>query len=441
MILEKLSPNLALIAYEFDQREKTGIMQPFPENRPQGILTREITETTEILVFVYLEQDSGLTPPEGVHFYSDTGKIRTACVRLSSLGNLTDLPEVKYISSSVRLKPLNDSAVIETKLNQLLANNTGLQDSGVVIGIISSEIDSAQAVFRGRFHSIWDQTNAGGNGWNEQKNYGKILTDDELGAITVSGSQIPGIIGAAVSFNARFNSIENNRIVAVKSNLQSARIADAIHYVFEIARQLGKPAVIILGVEKRLTEPAETDDLSKFVALETGSDFVINHTEIQTEGIGNKTVPVPRVIRAIGEDNMRFSEDVEISIKLPKTPANQRGLMQFVVRGWFEEGGRCEIVIKSPDGGSKSTGRPSTLEPNTIQHTTYDNSKVFLTVPAVSKIAPERKEFFIDVRSLDNQKPITAGTWNLLYKNYGTTPVNISVIAWVPEGENDLECH
>jgi hypothetical protein len=160
---------------------------------------------------------------------------------------------------------------------------------------------------------------------------------------------------------------------------------------------------------------------------------------INSSGTTHKIVKVGTNPNVVSNTNTSLSKDLEISFFVPKRENGEKGLSQFVLRGWYEASGRCEIIIKSTDGGSTSSKRPAEIRSNETQYTKYNGSKAFLTVPVVSKVAPDQQEFFIDVRPVEDGKAINGGTWNLKFKNYGTTPVNITVLSWVPEGETELK--
>jgi len=122
------------------------------------------------------------------------------------------------------------------------------------------------------------------------------------------------------------------------------------------------------------------------------------------------------------------------------SPEDSNELKQFILRGWYKANGRCEVKIKSPDGLSTSSQpkRQRQENPNTTQFTIYNASKALLTVPVVSTALDDACEFLIDVRALDETSPILAGTWDLVIENHGTEAVEVTIIAWVPEGERPL---
>ena len=179
MRLEKLSSTLALVAYEFEKINNEKLIKPFPTNRPQAFsipgvrdLTAEINASTEVLIFVHLNPDVSVDKSinlpanvEPIHFHSRTGSIRVARVPLASLGALSDLTSVRHLSASMRLRAASDFSDIETKLNNFIDEREDLKQSGVVIGLINSEISSALTTFSGNIQSVWDQTEAG-TGWD-----------------------------------------------------------------------------------------------------------------------------------------------------------------------------------------------------------------------------------------------------------------------------------
>jgi hypothetical protein len=357
-------------------------------------------------------------------------------VQLGALEALNNSPNVHHLSASIRLKPLKDFSGVGAKPRSFISENQNLKQTGVVIGLIDSDIGAAQTTFPTNIHSVWDQM-AQGNGWDSKKNYGNVIPGANLGA--GAGSAQSGIAAVAAAFNNEFTAPQLNQIVLVKTDFQSARVADGVHYISHVAGQIGKPAVIILGLDGHLHALAETDDLSRFIELEKGANCIVPPGGINSNGTTHKTVRVETNPRVTDNTNTSLSKDLEISFFVPKRENGEKGLSQFILRGWYEAAGRCEIIIKSTDGGSTSSRRPGEIKSNETQYTKYDSSKAFLTVPVVSKVIGDYREFFIDVRPIDKNKAINGGTWNLLFKNYGTTPVNVTVLSWVPEGETELK--
>ena len=453
MRLEKLSSTLALVAYEFEKINNEKLIKPFPTNRPQAFsipgvsdLTAEINASTEVLIFVHLNPDVSVDKSinlpanvEPIHFHSRTGSIRVARVPLASLGALSDLTSVRHLSASMRLRAASDFSDIETKLNNFIDEREDLKQSGVVIGLINSEISSALTTFSGNIQSVWDQTEAG-TGW-EEKNYGTVIPRENVDALVVGVDQNPGITNVAASFGAKFNTPTPNQVVIVKTDFQSARIADAIQYIFKVAQapEINKPAVIILGLEGHLHAIEGTDDLSRFIDVEQKENFVVPPIGVNANNGDVKTVRI-RSNRHATEAVRHFFIPLELNFEVNMPPEGSSKLKQFLLRGWYKANGRCEVKIKSPDGLSTSSqpkrGRQET--PNTTQFTIYNASKAFLTVPAVSTASDDACEFLIDVRALDETTPILAGTWDLVIENHGTEPLEVNLVMWVPEGEREL---
>lgn len=457
MQLDKLSSPLALAAYEFDTvetLEKPDVVSPLPKNRPQAfsvpgnISASEITGSTEVWVFIHLVPEAAvdvqLVLPAGatpVRFHSKKGRIRVARVPLASLGALSDLPEVLYISASMRLRPLTDLTGVGTKLDEFLSANPGLTQTGVVIGVINSNIGSVQAAFPGSIHSVWNQKMQG-TGWDD-KEYGTVIPAADLGAIADLDESFAAIADVALAFNGKFTAPEPNKVVIVKTDFQSARVADAVHYIFKVAEELQKPAVVISGLDGLLDSRADADDLSRFIASEKGQNFVVPPVGIDTNSTKNKQKQVPNRPKAEATIDKKIFDQKEISFFVSSETSQNGGVSHFVLRGWYQADGKCEIIIKSPDGGAKSTDLPQSITvssvQDTVRYTTYKGSKVFLTIPVVSKVVNDCHEFYIDVRPLEDGKLITAGTWNLLFKNFGTSVVDFTVLSWVPEDEKELK--
>ena len=413
MKYEKLSAPLAVLMFEYENFKGEDFLS-FQPSRPQ-FLTASENGMPQTTVFIYCDENSNFENTPGIQVNSSKGKIRTAQIELKKISELSEMPDVRYLSVSMRLKPLNDFAAQESAIGEIKSNHLELPAKDLLIGIIDTGVNADQISFANRIHSIWDQELPGdGSGMFK---YGKILSKDtfyESADYEGNGTQ------AAKIFTKYFDS--NAKFIIVKTDFQTAHIADGIRYIFDTAEKSGKTAVIILNLDGHFQMMDGTDDLSAFIAQKTGAD---NTVFIAKES--NKT-------------NRNFvTTTVEPNIYLPKrlklrvTPNNQFGSPQhFVLCGSFEDFGDCEITIMAPNGMASKSSQPG-LSENPVRHSNYRTSEAYLTVPTVSSLNNGKKEFYIDLRPVAPKQIISGGIWQLTIRNVGKTAVTLNVVSWVPE--------
>src|SRR5437870_2658728 len=82
------------------------------------------------------------------------------------------------------------------------------------------------------------------------------------------GSHVAGI---AAGSDSMFNGVSPAAdIVFVKTDFNNGHIANGIQYIFRVARELGRPAVINLSLGSHFDAHDGSDDLSTFIDLQSG---------------------------------------------------------------------------------------------------------------------------------------------------------------------------
>ena len=419
MKYEKLSAPLAVLMFEYESFKGEDFLSVQP-SRPQAVAISEngMPQTT---LFIYCEENADFENLQGIYVHSPKGEIRTAQVELRKIGELSDMPDVRHLSVSMRLKPSIDFEALDAAISEFKSNHSNLLAKDLIIGIVDTGINAAQAVFANRIQSIWDQE-LSGDGFGKFK-YGKILSEDEFqesADYEGNGTQTAKIFNKYVSSETKF--------VIVKTDFQTAHIADGIRYIFETAEQSGKPAVVILNLDGHFQMMDGTDDLSAYIAQETEAD---------------KFVILAKEINKISRNHLMTT--VEPNIYLPKRlklklPANNSfgSPAQFILCGSFEDSGDCEIMIMAPNGMASKSSKTG-LSENPTRHSNYRTSEAFLTVPIVSSLNNGKKEFFIDLRPVAPKQLISGGIWQLTIRNVGKTAVTLNVVSWVPEKPKDVK--
>lgn len=454
MNYNKLSSTLCTLIKEYEDH-KAGIANDhLKASRPQGFSI--LNDNLLMTIFIHCEENAVFGNENGITIHSNGGKIRTAQVTIEGLEILSGKDEINYLSSSIRLKPLNDIAAIKTGLNDFKVNYPGLKGRGVIVGIIDSGIDSSHTVFANRIHSIWDQTITGSP--NSTKPYGEFLQGANLvnsSDTSGHGTHIAGIIaGSDVQFGGVAPEAD---IVVVKTDFQTSHIADAIRHIFTIAKELNKPAVINLAAGGHFDAHDGTDDLSKFIDQETSAE-------------AGRII----VVAAGNEANEQIHATVTINAgELKRIPfqvapfAHPRKPKHVILRAWFTSTGKyraetplrengcrlsasefaasgcLKIFVSSP---ANPTGCVKVKEEseNPTAREIYggsDNTEIYLTPPRIVDSTKNLYEFLIDIRRTTPVPPeaVLNGEWKLKIENWSDEPVGLDVWAWVTEGAKDIE--
>ena len=221
---------------------------------------------------MFVHCDEGAMPADlagdGVEINQPTGGVRTGIVDLDALDALSENPAVRRIVPARRLRLLMD--VAKTKVGvPAFRKKTKLSGKGVVIGIVDTGIETDHPAFAGRILRLWDQT-LNGSGVSEG-GYGAELQPPlvEISRDTVGhGTHVAGI---AAGEDPVYEGVAPGAdLVIVKSDLMTAHIADGVRYIFRVARDLGRPAVVNLSLGGHGDAHDGTDSLSTVIASGSG---------------------------------------------------------------------------------------------------------------------------------------------------------------------------
>lgn len=336
MRYEKLSPTLAQAFDDYAQYGKPALAG---HSRLLGLVASEETAPRPAKVVAFFHVDEA-TPQNafaslGVELNAAEGGLRTGIAPLDALDALTESDAVKRIVPARRLKPLMDVAVPRVGIPALRVQ--GLTGKGVVVGIVDTGIDVRNPAFAKRVKRIWDQT-VTGQGVKEGK-YGAEFkgalmeaSEDKRGHGThVSGiaagndDNYPGVAPAA-------------DIVMVKSSLMTAQIADGIRYIFRVAADLNKPAVVNLSLGGHGDAHDGTDSLSMLI------DGAVGPGRIVCCAAGNE-----------GHDSIHAQ--VKVAKGSTETVAAVVALSQTgqppplaTFNGWYSGKDRFEVAVGTPGG-------------------------------------------------------------------------------------------
>ncbi len=300
------------------------------------------------------------------------GPYATALLPLETLPQIAALTHVTYVSGTVQLRQLNDLATKEMGAPAAFAS--GYTGKDVLIGVIDSGIDVEHPGFKNasgsRILYLWDQTAHGnapqyplydyGTEWTKaQIDQGQCTSKDTDGHGTHVAGTLAQHITLPVPDSAYSGSAIASNLIIVKSNYYSYEILDGINYIFEKARQLGKPALINISLG---SQQGPHDGLDPYVAAQ---DYLTGPGRIIVQSAGNDGVSqIHHMVTADanGED-MAFSLD--------------KNADALKIELWYDGDRDASIQILAPNGvtfPAIASGAPTTTINSPSGNATIDNA-------------------------------------------------------------------
>ncbi|MBU7585561.1 MAG: S8 family peptidase [Nostoc sp. TH1S01] len=403
---EKLSPGL-LLAVEDYQNE--GLPALMTHKRSLGIMApKSIVKPTKSLVFIYCDDDADLShlAQYGIEVNQNSGHVRTAFLPIESLDALSEEPAIQRIKPSRKLKLRMDVAPQAVKLPEF-KNKTGLTGKGVIIGVVDSGIDAKHPAFAGRILRLWDQT-IPGPGVKEGA-YGAELTDALLSISQDTDGHGTHVAGIASGADATYGGVAPDaELIIIKSDLQDAHIADAVRYVFRVAGELGRPAVVNLSLGGHADAHDGTDSLSKVIDAATGPGRIVC---CAAGNEGNDNIHGQATIASGRMKGMRFN-----------VPLNQVGIVWL--NAWYAKDSELEVSLRSPNGFVTPFQR---IIPNgnpAVDHQLPD-ARVQIVTPGPDQSNGDHN-FFVQIRG-NGPSPVMGGIWQLRVRNTSAQDTRLDV--------------
>ncbi|MBW4573237.1 MAG: S8 family peptidase [Tolypothrix carrinoi HA7290-LM1] len=403
---QKLSPGL-LLAYEDYQRE--GAQALIPQTRSLGIMaSRTAMQQTKSIVFIYCDEDADLRHllQQGIEVNQNTGSVRTAYLPLNSLDPLSEEAAVHRIKPSRKMHLRMDVAKKDVHVSEF-QNKSGLTGEKVVIGIVDTGIDPKHPAFKGRILRIWDQT-LPGPGVKEGA-YGAELSKDQL---TISqdteghGTHVAGIASAA---DSTYSGVAPKaELVIVRTDLQDAHIADAVRYIFRVAGEMGRPAVVNLSLGGHADAHDGSDSLSKIIDAETGPGRIVC---CAAGNEGNDNIHAQAKVSTSRMSTIRFN-----------VPQNQVGIVWL--NAWYSGKGKLEVSVRSPNGFVTPFQKIITKD-NPTQDYQLPDAQVQIATPGPDPMNGDHN-FFVQIRG-NGTMPVMGGIWQLRIRNTGSRETRLDV--------------
>ena len=419
MDYEKLSAGMAALIDEFQVKGSAMLTEP---SRALPLAGFDAGGSPEVHAFIRCDPDAKIESTEGVRMHASRGTVRTALVSIKGLDRLSERNDVRLISPSVMLKPLNDIAAQRTNL-QIYRNNHSGKGKDVIVGIVDSGIDAGHPAFAGRILSIWDQTITG-VGWGNMR-YGTVLTGPTLIVSSDTNGHGTHVAGIAAGDDAIFGGVAPEAdLVCVKTSFENARVGDGIRYVFALADELERPAVVNLSLGGHHDAHDGSDDLSIVIEEQTGPGRVV------VAAAGNE-----------GGDDIHGAVEVpdgqtrEILFKVP-VASEPRSAPWVRLNGWYGPDDECEIRIRTSAGDVTAFQSVITSGQHSRLYS-FSNGSVRITTPPTTATPNGDHHFTVDLTPANFTSAVQGGTWALVVRNTGSTTARIDVWSIVPEGSRD----
>ena len=333
MKLEKIDPSLTLVLKNF---KLEGLNSLKKHMNSLGIIspTENSPKLPRLVSFVYCDSkakfDNLVT--RNIIVNQKKGKIRTAFFPLDSLDEVSEDDRIKRIIPAQYLKMKMDIAPGKVNLPTFV-NSTGLGGNGVIIGIVDSGIDPNHASFDGRILKIWDQGLSGPG--VDEGHYGLELSGNMLTASRDVHGHGTHVAGMAGGMQPKFAGVApKSKFLIVKTDFQNAHIADGIRYIFRVASDLGKPAVVNLSLGGHFDAHDGTDPLSQIISSEVGPGKIV------CCAAGNEGTDNIHSQKVVAKNQVR-----SIRFMIPK-----QGPQWAALNGWYSGTDKIKISVKSPTG-------------------------------------------------------------------------------------------
>lgn len=298
---------------------------------------------------------------------TQAGDIFTAVVPISSLTSLATSDKIIFVSAAQKASPSNNVAKSSatdlgdylgvSALSQGLGGYRGVEGQGVVVGVVDSGIDFRHPDFltadnKSRLLFLWDQTTGAypGTEWtktqlDQQLSYVSCRTNITncllISERDVGSGHGTHVVGSAAGGHALFSGTAPKAdIIFVKTDF--IHYVDGVHYVFDYAESLGKPAVVNLSLQSQYGPHDGTSN--------------------EDRGIFNLIGPGKLVVAAGG--NARGS-GVHYSATIAGTNAFGLHIQQNISSGWLDlwHSGldRYTVSVKVNNGASVSASNGNTV--------------------------------------------------------------------------------
>jgi subtilisin family serine protease len=195
-------------------------------------------------------------------------------------------------------------------------------------------------------------------------------------------------------------------LVIVKSDLLTAHIADGIRYVFRVAGELGRPAVVNLSLGGHGDAHDGTDSLSAVIDASSGPGRIVC---CAAGNEGNDDIHAQVEVPAGGRRSVAFA--------VPR-PAPGQGPLSAVLNGWYSGADRLEVAVVSP-GGTQTPFQPVLTDESPVRAYELADGVVRLTTPGPDPANGDHN-FLVEVEPAAASTASGPGAWRLRVRSSDT---------------------
>jgi subtilisin family serine protease len=422
MKYEKIAPTLMVAVQDYEEEGRAGLTRHM---RTLGLVSREGSpKPARAVVFIHCDPQANLEhlADYNVRINQPSGRVRTAFLPVESLDPLSEDPAIQGIVPSRYMRLLMDVAPAKVNL-PIFRSLSGLSGQGVIVGVVDSGIDPKHPAFKGRISRIWDQVLPGPG--VAEGDYGVELSGPLLAVSRDTDGHGTHVAGIAAGSDTRFGGVAPGaELVLVKTDLQDAHIADGIRYIFRLAGELGRPAVVNLSLGGHLDAHDGSDSLSQIIDGETGPGRIVC---CAAGNEGNDDIHAQTTLRQGRRRSMRF-----------RVPASAGGdaIRMVGLNGWYSGRDQIEVAVRSPGGfqtpyqgviTAGSPGRTCQLPDGRV--------RIFTPGPDLSN---GDHNFLVEIsHPSDTRQPVAAGNWRLWLRGAAIQDGRVDV--WVLDSSPGLD--
>lgn len=409
---EKVAPGLLVALQDMEETGETGLARHV---RSLGVVLAPSTmKPPRTVVFLHCKEDAKLDylAALDIRVNQPSGRVRTAFLPMERLGQLSEEPAVEKIVGARYLRPQMDLATKRVRL-PAFRQATGLTGSGVVVGVVDTGIDPSHPEFEGRILRIWDQTLSGPG--VPEGTYGLELQGADLTASRDTHGHGSHVAGIAAGDDPTFGGVAPEAsLVIVKTDFQDAHIADGIRYVFRIARELGRPAVVNLSLGGHWDSHDGADSLSQIVDDESGPGRIIC---CAAGNEGDDPIHGQLTLAARGEATIR--------VMAPD------GFGAFALNGWYAGNRRLEVSVISPNGFETRSQRPARRGTSPTRRYNLPDGQVSIVTPGPDPSNGDH-QIFVQIQPRPLASNLSGTIWRLRVRNVGSGQARLDVWALGP---------
>lgn len=413
----KLSPGLLIALQDYEDEGKEGLVR---HARVLGVNAKvESQEPAKVVVFIRCKENAQLDhlAELGVTVNQTRGEVRTAYVPLDALEQVSEDASVRRVVSSRFMRLSMDVAPGRVKLPAFV-KRTKRTGKNTIIGIVDTGIDPKHPEFAGRILRIWDQTMSGPG--VPEGGFGRELTGAAMTSSTDTQGHGTHVAGIAAGGDKKFTGVAPAAdLVIVKSDLQDAHIADGVRYIFRVASEMNRPAVVNLSLGGQFDAHDGSDSLSRIIDAQSGKGRIVC---CAAGNEGNDNIHARTKVAAGSTQTSRF-----------KVPSS--GIRSVVLNGWYAKGQKIEIAVRTP-GGFVTPFQKVITTGSPVKNHDLPDARVTLVTPGPDPTNGDL-HFEVRLRSAATGGTVKGGVWQLQMRNSQTTAATVDV--WAIDGEGGTE--